>query len=782
MNKSDVNNIVNIKNSNGKSINLGQILPDVHKIFLRGLKPIIQQYYDQLDDALFDLAEKAENNEKQTHYFDAMREVRKKKELMVRKFSENIQSVFKKFKKGQFDYFQQDNKQSQSLEDSLSLVGEEELDEKLAISNIVGKANTSLHQHLFALEKRFTLLAGGTEIKIDDIPVSPNVTVHSFSQSLEHLTIDVTVKLIMLKMYERALIVNLNQIYQDINDHLIKQGIYPDIKFKVGNGRRNSGQPLSQNQTTEHASNQTNIQDNPYQHDLTEPNNPTQGYQQVYVPDSQYENIISVLSNRHPVQPSSMPVFDPSVVHNALNLLQLDELKSLSLQQAGLSPTEIKDQLINKLKSMDTDGENKVVKQKDEDTIDLISMLFQFLVDDRNLPDKIQVLLAKLQIPYLHLALKDRNLFSNKENNARKLLDTVATASIGWSEENDKRGHFINKIESIIQHILENHQGEINFESLIDDFEAFHQKSEKRSHVLEKRTSEKALGQERIFRAKENTAEILKAKMKNFTLPKMITDLLLNSWANVLVLTHLRHQDEPEILEKNIKFIDMLIYVSIKNKSKPATNAQISHVCEKLGYGLKMVAFDEASIKKIRIELFELLLQINGLNPEKKDIELISAKEAILKEPEDGEEEAEIVHFIKNRTINPQDKEVKHIKDQHYEAASSIQTGEWIEFLAEEDENKNLRAKLSWISPISNKLLFVNSRGVKVTDKSVDELANDFRIEIARILQQVPIFERAMSAIAKKIEADKDDIENQSTPSSKNETENNVDKDDPEQT
>lgn len=769
MNKSDINNIVNIKNSNGKNINLGQILPDVHKIFLRGLKPIIQAYYDQLDDALFDLAEKAENNEKQTHYFDAMREVRKKKELMVRKFSENIQSVFKKFKKGQFNYFKDDNLKNLSTEDSLSLVGEEELDEKLAISNIVGKANTSLHQHLFALEKRFTLLAGGTEIKIDDIPVSPNVTVHSFSQSLEHLTIDVTVKLIMLKMYERSLIINLNQIYQDINQHLIKQGIYPDIKFKVGNGGSNN----RQTQTLQHPPGQTN-QSTPQiegdtQHGSPDQSIPSQGYQQVYVPDSQYENIISVLNNRHPNQPNNMPVFDPSIVHNALNLLQLDELKSLSLHQTGLNPTEIKDQLISKLRSMDTDGADKVVQQKDEDTIDLISMLFQFLVDDRNLPDKIQALLAKLQIPYLHLALKDRNLFSNKENNARKLLDSMATASIGWSHENDKRGHFINKIESIIQHILENHQGEINFELLIEDFESFHEKSEKRSHVLEKRTSEKALGQERIFRAKENTAEILKAKMKNFTLPKIVTDLLLNSWANVLVLTHLRHQDEPEILEKNIKFIDMLIYVSIKNKSKPATNAQISHVCEKLGYGLKMVAFDEASIKKIRIELFELLLQINGLNPEKDDIQLISAKEAILQDPDEGEEEAEIVHFIKNRTINPQDKDIKHIKDQHYEAASSIQTGEWIEFIAEEDENSNLRAKLSWISPISNKLLFVNSRGVKVTDKSVDELAHDFRIEIARILQQVPIFERAMSAIAKKIEASQDKTNEDAT----NQTESN---------
>ncbi len=742
------NNIVSIKTPQGKNISLGKILPEVHKLFVKGLKPIIQVYYNNIDDALFDLAEKAENNEIQTHYFDAMREVRKKKELMVRKFSENIQGVFKEFKKGQFHYFDSEaSKNKKQTDDGLSLVGEEELDEKLAINNIVGKANTALHQELFALEKRFTLLAGGTEIKTDQVPVAPSIIVNAFAQTLEHLLIDVKVKLIMLKLYERAILGDLNAIYHNINQYLAQNGIYPNLKFSVSRGqggRRPAPAPMPQGM--EHPEGQQPQQ-------VIDGDTGMPSYQHAMVPDAHYEQIMSAFSNRAPVHPGNMPIFDSTIVHNALNLLQLEEMKNLSLQQSGLSPTEIKDQLLAKLKDLDQDGEGKVVNEKDEHVIDLIGMLFQFLVDDRNLPDKIQVLLAKLQIPYLHLALKDRNLFANKENNARRLLDKMAQASIGWTEENDKRGHFVNKIESVVQTILENHQGEISFSDLIDDFESFADKSEKRSKVIEKRTSEKALGQERIYKAKENTAEILKAKMKNYPLPKMVTDILLNSWANVLVLTQLRHEEDDEVLEKNIKFIDKLIFVSIKEKSKPATNAQISHVCEQLGHGLKMVAFDEESIKKMRMELFDLLLQINDLNPESGDIEIVRAKEAIEAEPAEEESEPEIVHFIRNETINRKNKEnIEHIDDEHFQAASSLKTGEWIEFLTEQVDDDSIRAKLSWVSPISNKLLFVNSRGIKVTDKSVDELAQDFREEIARILQQVPIFERAMSAIAKKME------------------------------
>ncbi|MCW8869711.1 MAG: DUF1631 domain-containing protein, partial [Proteobacteria bacterium] len=68
------------------------------------------------------------------------------------------------------------------------------------------------------------------------------------------------------------------------------------------------------------------------------------------------------------------------------------------------------------------------------------------------------------------------------------------------------------------------------------------------------------------------------------------------------------------------------------------------------------------------------------------------------------------------------------------------------------DQDGNIRAKLSWISPISHKRLFVNARGIKVTDKSIDEIADDFRTGNAIQLDQVPLFDRAMNAIADKVE------------------------------
>ncbi|MFC3193843.1 DUF1631 domain-containing protein [Marinicella sediminis] len=753
MTAKDPNNIVNISPELKEKLSQGKILPEIHKIYIRGLKPAIRDYYDKLDDSLFDLAEKAESNQLQNEYFTAMREVRKKKDLMVRKFSEHIQQVFKKFKAAKYNYFNKKSAPGVDTGDALSLVDESELDQELAVSNIIEKANTFLHQQLFAFEKRFTLLAAGHELKTHEIPVSPEVTVKSFTETFSHLNVSVTVELIMLKLFERSLIPNLTSPYQEINDFLIKEGIYPNLKFRVGRGgsapQRMASQP-PQDRDADHP--QPDLPDYAG-NDMTSAN-PSGAY----VTDSHYEMINQFMNRRHIPQNMNIPVFEGNVVDNVLGVLQMEELQNLNSRQHSISPTEVKNELLNRLKSFDQNGEQKQIKQQDEDTIDLVGMLFQFLVEDRNLPHRIQALLGKLQIPYLHLALHDRKVLSNKDNPARKLLDNIAKASVGWTEEDDKKGKFINKIESMVQTILESEYTEIDFSGLIEDFSSFSEKNSKRMQVIEKRTSEKALGQERIMRAKEKTAHVLQKKMKNHSLPELVTELLLTPWANVLILAHLRHQNEPEKIDYYEKFVDKLIYVSVKEKKQMATNAQISHVVDHLSKGLRLVAFDEHSIKEKSKQLYQLLLEINQIEESKDETEhkFVLPQEAF-NVAQDAEEKPEIVHFIANRSINDPDQQVEHLEDEHYEKAKAMQTGEWIEFVTEED-TENIRAKLSWISPISNKLLFVNSRGVKVTDKSLDELANDFRCGKANVLQQIPIFDRAMKAIATKM-ADKEEQE-----------------------
>jgi hypothetical protein len=79
----------------------------------------------------------------------------------------------------------------------------------------------------------------------------------------------------------------------------------------------------------------------------------------------------------------------------------------------------------------------------------------------------------------------------------------------------------------------------------------------------------------------------------------------------------------------------------------------------------------------------------------------------------------------------------------------ALQPGNWLEFCVA--DGPMTRAKLSWISPMSGRYLFVNRRGLKVADYAPQDLAVLFTEGQARVLAANALFDRAMSAIVGKL-------------------------------
>ena len=57
------------------------------------------------------------------------------------------------------------------------------------------------------------------------------------------------------------------------------------------------------------------------------------------------------------------------------------------------------------------------------------------------------------------------------------------------------------------------------------------------------------------------------------------------------------------------------------------------------------------------------------------------------------------------------------------------------------------------VSPITAKYLFVNRKGLKVADKTVFALASEMRHGATLVLEEVPLFDRALDAIVERLKA-----------------------------
>lgn len=757
---------------------LGGLLPQVFSQFAKGLKPKLIACFELLDDSLFDMAEKADTNQNQTMYFENMRSVRKNRTIMFNEFFDAIKLTFNQFKNNKFNYFNQELGNMPDMKSlSLSLIDEKELDETLAKSNLITKSDMVYHRHLYAFEKRFSVLASGTELTANQIPISPHVIVNAFAKCLKKLDINVTIKLIIYKLFERSIMGQLNDIYTEINNFLASKGIVPEISYNLGSQATTSNHSRESNiaETKANQSHQTPAATENTESKQHIPSTAIdQNYQLINQLFSQSQQTSTQnLDNRtqnnsaYMGDSNSVANIDVSSMMNALTSLQNSMLTN-NAQPSKLSPTEIKQQLLNQLHELDANSIDKKVERKDEETIDLVGMLFQFIVDDRNLPNTIQVILAKLQIPYLKVALKDRNLFADRNHPARVLLDKLSIESVSWTEEFDKNKVFVSQIEKITKEILEveDFSNEF-FISQLTQFEKFLAKQKRKSDVAVKRSKEKTLGRDKINKAKEQSAQLLIDKMTNKPMPLLIRDILLGEWANVLVLMLLRHGLESEEYKEKVDFVDLIINSSQSNPQLEMTIEMINNVTEKYELGLNIVAFNPKETLDKKNKLIECLSKLHNLTIDEtstQEIEIIAPDE-ILK-ISNILEKHEILEYVEDIINQPTLEEVEEIEDTFLKLVESLKIGTWFEFIKE--NNSEIRAKLSWISPITGKYLFVNSRGLKISDKSNHNLAAGLKNRTIRILQQVALFDRALSSIADKL--NKPEPDNSNTKNEKPET------------
>jgi len=708
-------------------------LHEIHRLFVQFLNPRLKKFYDGLNDFFFDLAEAARNNVQQNQYFAAIGDTRKNNTELMRMFAKNINIIFQKFKNQDFKYFVELAEQTEHDRKTLTLVKEDDLDQKLAINNVTGKISQIYHEELYLLNQRFAELVQTDEIDNSSNPIGPEAIVNAFALSLSVLKSENSIKLIIIKLFEKNMVESLGPAYKLVNKYFKKKGILPEIKFEV------------KHQAT--PGNQVNNSINYLAQALSET-------------DENYKKIADILhTDREQVQQQAggdgeytpAKIIEFSQLSSALDQIKVELLSDQELEtKQSISPLELKDELLKKLKSLKALSKQTKINEADERTIDLIGELFQFLVEDRNLPETIQLVLSKLQLPYLQIALKDETFFSDKKNNARQLLNIMAQASIGWTPETDDKDQFLNKIKEIVGFILKNHEKNINYERLITRFIQFDQQVKKKSLIVERRHSEKMSGRERLNKAKVEAAKVLKTQLKTHKVPDAIRGLLLKPWANVLVLSQLRAKESPKLLKKYQKFVADMVKAANPDKQKKTSKLVIEKTLDVMVEGLKLVAFQEQELADKTKEIKQLLFQINGLSKTNKHLAYINPED-VLQLSKEFNKQSSVAEYINNDddpTEAPDDLEV--VQDEYQAAAMEIKVDDWIEVYG---KDRIQRLKVSWISPISGKLLFVNGKGGRVMDLFREELAEKFRNQECRSLQQIPLMDRALKSIAKKMEA-----------------------------
>jgi len=764
---------------------LGDLLKRVRGIALKRISALVGVLFENIDDALFDLAEKAENNAAQTQFFDGMREVRKKRHLVERRFQEQVSKAFTDFAEGRMRTARPEV--APQAGGGLSLVDDQELEQSLAVSGMVAKANSRWSRSLFQINQRLSVVTGGGQVDDGSNPIGPAALGEAFREATREFDLGMHVRLIVYKLFDRYVMSGLDGLYEEVNGELIQAGVLPQIASAPA--RPSAGAGGHAVATAGHAGAPAPHVDAHADRGRYDP--ATVAWQ-----TELYQTLNKLLAGRrspaheaaehfrHESELAAPPVLSPVDLLSALTILQSQNQLAASRQHAQASSMadaaqavqQIKQDLLDQVQRIGSgDGHgHSHVSSADEDTIDLVGMLFEYILQDRNLPAQMQAVLSRLQIPYLKVAILDRHLFAQRAHPARRLLDALAQAGLGWSEEADRDHRLLDRVRQSVEKILTEFDDDIAiFEHELESFEGFLDQGRKRAGLAEQRVAEAARGRERLEEARRTAAREILQRIDERVLPPIIHAVLSRPWANYLVVALLRHGENSEEWRNGLRFVDEFVWSALP-KGTEADRLRLQKVKPQieraLRHGLGTIGLHDNEITETMRALADFYASLQGGAPvERKTVREVIVERACLAaagaqpaaeagQAADAAGTAELAGspveeiVLGTRTIEGDRGEAFLQEDEFLQLARSLRPGTWLELVDENGHRE--RAKLSWISPISSKYLFVNRRGLKVDDKTLTALAAELRAGAAVVLEEAPLFDRALDAIVARLRED----------------------------
>lgn len=149
-------------------------------------------------------------------------------------------------------------------------------------------------------------------------------------------------------------------------------------------------------------------------------------------------------------------------------------LRTLMTQQVANSPAV-----------MDGTTDNRVLKERlalekasaiaeERMTIDIIAMVFEFVLTDHRTPPSIRAEIGRMQLPILKIALEDATFLQRPSHPARELVNRIGTITFGLGDSDQVLGRIIGELRQIVSvlYTTDDNTAE-QFDTLLHEFNHF---------------------------------------------------------------------------------------------------------------------------------------------------------------------------------------------------------------------------------------------------------------------------------------------------------------------
>lgn len=733
---------------------------------------VFPNFWRQWCKHVLETAEQAKSNKEQAALYEMQNLMAAVQQAAEQEFCQHLANGFVKFKNKSLNTLTGEERFSGDI---LSLVEHSDLEETIAITSITHRADNFFAEPLWAFQQRLALLNDGEKIDERSNPVSPVQFCEALRKLLSNLDVDVKTKIIGYKLFDQGVIGVLDELYHELNDYLVRQNLLPNLRFVANNNETSAasgGEPAAADSLDETAPNETesseteptqfqrrasdkllsgalNPNDIQYQNSLLNAIRVLQAHVTHQLPAIQAAQLMNTLGAGTTgvvavptAAPANLQIYSQPQLVEVLEQMQSKafDFTRQALTNHDTGPVAIQIQQVAEvgrkmLETIASENENGAVEAGDMQTIDLVGMLFEYMLSDDHLPDSVKALLSYLHTPFLKIAFIDKDFFEQPEHPARVLLNSLAEAGVRWvSNDGSDQYDIFTKIKATVFRLLQEFKNDVRIfaESLIE-FNAYTHNVARRQELMERRALEKAQGEEKLREAKIQVNNEVRSRTDNRDMPSAILLLLLQPWSDYLSFIVLRYGDKSDSWKRALQVIDDLLW-SIEPKTQQQDKVKQMELQDELSAalerGFETIGYEQAKGRKL-LDAVASLQRMAMLSrkaepapaPMRTKLESLAAEKA-------GQSAEQL------QPISPEEAKI-------VDSLKMVEFGTWFEF------EGGKRLKVAWYNKKTQHYMLVDQQGRKVSLAAGLQLARDMLAGRAKIIagSTKPFFERALENI-----------------------------------
>jgi diguanylate cyclase (GGDEF)-like protein len=708
------------------------VLRQAAKAVVQYIEPLMDVSLVEMVVGLKESAQKAGNNQQANELMDAAGQFEARQRMIWRQMAKSLESPLKPAPRG-------------APGAELSVVDKGEFEDWLTLRVMVTKADTQYRGDLLQLKLRLDKL-GVSNSTGHHNPMGPGLICEAFHAGLSQLKTSRDVEKICLRVFDKTVLKNLEPMYRELNNILVRHGVLPDLDLSKYLSEPPSPKPQTRpdpepkqtepkqteqargpekaadihGQTPQDAS----PKDSSSRRRFTGQRSSSEfrGYSSAaQTALATVKSLLGTLTSSRVARGDPEPVtFAPGA--RELSAGELHKQLQQMQVEAGLAEDEttLRERVVERVKES---GEHALGEEQ-QTILDVVDRFFSSVVESPKLSEYARENMRALEVPVLKVVMRDPEFFEDRNSPVRGVMDRLAQLGVKGGRINPMVQR---RIDELIQRINTDFEQDTGvFDKAVGELDTLIDRQNLVYRRNVERVAAAAEGAQKVAESKAAVARALDQKLGGRTVPRAVLSLLDGGWRDLLSLTWIRQGEDSPLWQDYLSVIDSLMTFAGDSQS----DINLPELLRVIQDGLASISSNHMPSSLIRDEL----------------------KQFLVRSP------AEPVEMIEMPLAKPKEKSEKAVSEREQRSlqrwinrAQQLRTGDWMRDQDKPDEPQYIR--LVWVARGFSRFVFVNHQGMRVVELELEALAQQMRkgVIVPDSQYERPLVDESIDRMVKKV-------------------------------